>query len=189
MLDLRSSTTYLLLGLLALGSWWAAEILTPEEEAPPKLTPGKVDYYSENVRRTVLGDTGQPKELLLADRMVHFENDDRTELARPVMTLYGEQGPPWVIRADSAVLPGGSDDVLLYGEVVITRSADKKGKTIRIETSNARVQPDRKFAETDEHVLMLSPPDVMTGTGARVWFGENLKFTVLEDVRRKHEVE
>lgn len=189
MLDLKSFTTYLLLGLLALGTWWVAEILVPKEEAPPKLAPGKVDYYSENIRRTVLDETGNPKELLLADRMVHFENDNRTELSRPVMTLYGKQGPPWVIRADSAVLPGGSDDVLLYGDVVIVRGADKKGKTVRIETTNARVQPERQYAETDEFIRVLSPPDIMTGTGAQVWFGENLKFTVLENVRRKHEVE
>lgn len=187
---LKTFTTYLLLGLLALGSWWAAEILVPREEAPPKLTRGRVDYYSKNVRRTVLDETGQPKELLLADGMVHYENDNHTSLSRPVMTLYGKDGaPPWVIRADSAILPGDSDNILLYGDVLILRDADKSGRTVRIETSNARVQPDRQYAETDEFTRVLSPPDIMTGTGAQLWFGDNLKFKVLANVRRKHDVE
>lgn len=180
---------YLLLGLLALGSWWVAEILGPQEEPLPKLTRGRVDYYSTDIRRTVLDETGRPKELLLADRMVHYENDKHTELTRPIMTLYGKQGPPWVIHADSAILPGDSDNVLLYGAVLILREADENGRTVRIETSNARVQPERNYAETDDFIRLLSPPDTMTGTGAQVWFGDNLKFTVLANVRRKHEVE
>jgi lipopolysaccharide export system protein LptC len=187
---LKSLLTYLVLGLLVVGSWWAAERLMPKEESPAKSTPGKVDYYSKNIRRTVMDETGQPKELLLAETLTHYENDNHTELSRPVMTLYAKDGsPPWVIHADSALLPGQGDQIFLQGNVLVLRDADKNGRTIRIETTNARVQPDKNYAETDEFVRVLSPPDTLTGTGAQVWFGDDLKFTILSNVRRKHEVQ
>jgi lipopolysaccharide export system protein LptC len=185
---LKSFSSYLVLGLLALGSWWAAELLMPKDEASTKPSAGKIDYYSKGLRRTVMDENGQPKELLLADQLVHYENDNHSELARPVMTLFSKQGPPWVIHAESALVPGEGDEIYLQGAVLIVRDADEKGRTIRIETHNARVQPDKQYAETDEFVRVLSPPDTLTGTGARVHFGDDLNFTVLSNVRRKHEV-
>jgi lipopolysaccharide export system protein LptC len=188
-LTLKGFLTYFLLGLLALGSWWATKYFISAEGLSPKSFRGKVDYFSKDLRRTVMDETGTPKELLLADSLVHYENDNHTELSHPVMTLYSEKGPPWVIRADSAVLPGDGDNVYLYGEVLILRDADESGRTVRIETSNARVQPDRHYAETDEFVRVLSPPDTIAGTGAQVHFGDNLNFTILSNVRRKHEIQ
>lgn len=189
MLNPRSLASYLLLGVAALGTWWAAELLMPKEEGPGKQAPGKIDYYSKNLRRTVMDEAGKPKELLLAESLVHYENDNHTELTRPIMTLYSKDGPPWVIHADSAVLPGQGDDVFLYGNVLVLRDADKNGRTMRIETPSARVQPKNNYAETDEFIRVLSPPDTMTGTGARINFGDDLSYTVLSNVRRKHEVQ
>lgn len=186
----KNLVTYAVLGVAALGTWWVAELLMPREEAPGKLAPGKVDYYSKNLRRTVMDEAGKPKELLVAEALVHYENDNHTELTRPVMTLYSkDEGLPWVIQADSAVLPGQGDEVFLYGNVLVLRDADKDGRTIRIETTNARVQPNNHYAETDEFIRVLSPPDSMTGVGAKVHFGDDLSYTVLANVRRKHEVQ
>lgn len=181
---LKSLATYLVLGLLALGSWWGVELLMPKEESPPKPTRGKVDYYSKDIRRAVMDETGRPKELLLAETLTHYENDNHTELSRPVMTLYSKQGPPWIIHADSAMLPGEGETIYLQGEVLVEREADKNGKTMRIETSEARVQPDNKYAETDEYIRVLSEGDTLTGVGGKVWFGDNLKFTILSQARR-----
>lgn len=186
--NLKSLSSYLVLGLLALGTWWAAEFLAPKEGSTPKPTPGRVDYYSKQIRRTVMDATGRPKELLVADTLTHYENDNHTDLDRPVLTLYTQEGPPWVIHADTALLPGQGDEIFLNGAVLVLRDADATGRTIRIETRNARVRPNQNYAETDEFVRVLSPPDTLTGTGAQVWFGDDLKFNILSHVRRKHEV-
>jgi lipopolysaccharide export system protein LptC len=184
---LKTLATNLVLVLLALGSWWAAEWLAPKEETPEQPPPGKIDYYSKQIRRTVMDEAGRPKELLLADTLIHYENDNHTELTRPVMTLYSKNakpGPPWVIHADSALLPGEGETIYLQGEVLVERGADKRGKTVRIETSDARAQPDHDYAETDEHVRVLSEGDTMTGDGGQVWFGDYLRFKMLSNARR-----
>lgn len=178
-----------LLIAMVLISWWGVARYGPPNEGPVKLTPGKVDYYARGFQRKVMNDTGTLKELLIADEMVHYEEDDRAELSNPVMNLFQTQGPPWIIRSETATIPRGNDDIFLHGPVLVTRDANEQGRTMRIETTNARVQPKKDYAETDEDIKVLSPPDTMTGTGARITFGNNLHYQILSNVRRLHEIE
>jgi lipopolysaccharide export system protein LptC len=135
-----------------------------------------------------MDENGKPKQLLFTVNLTHYVDGDRSELTEPVLTLYGEDGPPWVIHSDRAVMPGDRDTIFLNGNVLILRERDENGRTLKIVTQNARVQPDNNYAETDEFVQVLSPPDELTGKGARVHFGDDLKVTILSDVRRKHEI-
>jgi lipopolysaccharide export system protein LptC len=187
--QLQGVKRFLLLGGLALASWWAAEHFGPPVEKGNKLQPGKVDYYSKELRRTVMDETGKAKEMLVADELVHYENDNRSELTNPVMTLFQKEGPPWVIHAESATLPGDGKQIFLNGDVLVLRDANRDGRTMRIETSNARVRPDDNYAETDEDIRVISPPDYMKGTGATMKFGDGIQYSVLANVRRKHEVQ
>ena len=186
---LTSITRYLLLGLLTLVSWLAAERFGPKMEPGQKLEPGKVDYYSKGLKRTVLDESGKPKEMLYAEELVHYDGENRTELTNPVFTLYTKEGPPWIIHSETATLPGESDEILLHGEVLVERDENKNGRTMRIETTNARVQPKNNYAETDEDIRVISPPDYMSGTGAKLKFGDGIQYSVLANVRRKHEVQ
>lgn len=185
---LRSLVTYLSLGTLALFTWWLAGIFMPDEEPAAPQTRGTIDYYSKNLSRTQMDENGKPKQLLFAVNLTHYVDQDRTELARPVLTLYGEDGPPWVIHSDTAIMPGDGDTIFLNGNVLILREQDDNGRTLKIVTQSARVQPDNNYAETDEFIQVLSPPDELTGKGAQVHFGDDLKVTILSDVRRKHEI-
>ncbi|HYE37903.1 LPS export ABC transporter periplasmic protein LptC [Methylocaldum sp.] len=187
-LALRSLVTYLTLATLALLTWWLAGIFTPDEESQGPGTHGKIDYYSKNISRTLMDENGKPKQLLFAVNLTHYVDEDRTELAQPVLTLYGTDGPPWVIHSDTAVMPAEGDTLFLNGNVLILRERDANNRTLKIVTQNARVQPDSNYAETSESIQVLSPPDELTGKGAQVHFGDDLKVTILSDVRRKHEI-
>jgi lipopolysaccharide export system protein LptC len=180
---------YALMSLLALVTWWLAERYGPVAEKGLKLEPGKVDYYAKDFRRTVIDDAGKPKELLQAAEMTHYEGENRTELNKAIMTLFVEDGPPWVIHADTATLPGEGDVIYLNGNVLVLRDANRDGRTMRIETSNVRARPDYNYAETDEDIRVISPPDFMSGTGAKLKFGDGIHYSVLANVRRKHEVQ
>lgn len=187
MFNLRSLATRMLLVLLALASWWLAERLTPKDESAPKSADNsQVDYYSKNIRRTVLTPEGVPKEILLAEVMTHYKDDNRTEMENPVMVLYKKDGEPWVIRSERSTSLAEGQAVLLRGKVLITRK-DSKGDELKIVTSNVKYTPDKDYAETQEHLLMLSKDDTTSATGAEVTFEPVLKVNLLADVRRKHE--
>lgn len=177
----------LALMLLAGGSWWLAQTLTPKEVIEPKVDPSQVDYYSKDITRTVLNAEGKPKERLFTPLLTHYKDDDRTELDQPTQTLFKTDGQPWVIHSESGTLVSGGKEVLLHGDVLITRNNDK-GEELRIMTSNVKYIPDRNYAETDEHVLMLGPNDASSGTGGQVYFEPVLQINLLAEVRRKHEI-
>lgn len=148
-----------------------------------------MDYYTKGLRRTVMGVDGNPKEYLVSQEMVHYEEEDTAELSRPIITLFVKDGPPWVINSETAKIPGNSEFIFLNGDVLVERDANKDGRTMRIETTNVRTIPDKDYAETDEYIRVISPPDFMTGTGATINFGDNLTYRILHDVRRRHDVE
>lgn len=183
----KSLAAYLILAVLAAVSWWVAESLFPDEPRVLHETAGAVDYYSKGVKRIAYDPSGKAKNLLVAPAMVHFKADGRTELERPVMTLFQEDGrPPWFIESESGVLQSGGDLLLLNGAVVITKNNDK-GEQLKITTRNVRYQPPKDYAETAEAVRMETPSDLLTGVGMEAQFKPNLIIKVLSEVRRKHE--
>ncbi len=177
---------YLFLTVLALASWWLAELITPQQEAVPIPTGSNIDYYSNNVVRVVMNPDGTPKQRLIAETMTHYLEEDRTELTRPVLTLYSKTTPPWVIRADTGTISSGGETLFLGGNVLITRAGAEDTRPVEAITKNLKVEPDKQYAETAEHVDVLSPPDHVTGTGMQAHFGDNLNITLLADVRGKH---
>ncbi len=187
MLDPKTIANKLIWVVLAGGAWWVAENITPKDIIEPQANQDQVDYYSKNITRTVLNEEGIPKEKLFAPLMTHYKNDDRTELDKPIETLYKKQGEPWIIHASSGTLLSKGETVLLHGDVLITRKNDK-GEEMRIITTNVKYIPNQDYAETADHVLMLGPNDASSGNGAQVNFEPALKINLLSDVRRKHEV-
>ncbi len=184
--NLRTLATRLILILLAGGSWWLAEILAPKDEAVSKVDNSQIDYYSKNIHRTELTPEGAIKQVLFAERMIHYKDDNRTEMDKPVMTLYKKGGEPWIIHSERGTSQAAGKPVLLHGKVLITRK-DSKGEELKIFTSNVKYTPDQDYAETAEHVLMLGKDDATSGNGAQVYFEPVLKIKLLADVRRKHE--
>jgi lipopolysaccharide export system protein LptC len=187
MLSRRSIAAYCMLSAVAAGTWWLAETLTPKETAGPRPSRGPVDYYSTNVSRTVMSPEGIAKELLFAETMTHYKNDDRTEMDKPVMTLFKEGRPPWVINSETATTLSGGAEVVMNGDVLILRET-KDGGTLEIVTRNVKYIPDRHYAETAEDVIIRAPREETHGTGMQVYFEPDLKFNLLADVRRKHEM-
>jgi len=186
MLNPRTVANNLFLLLLAGGSWWLADNLTPKDDTEAKVDPSQVDYYSKNIHRTVLTPEGVPKEVLFAELMTHYKNDNRTDMDKPVMTLYKKGGEPWIIHSEKGTSQAGGKTVLLHGKVLITRKNDK-GEEMKIHTSNVKYTPDTEYAETAERVLMETKDDTTSGTGAEVYFEPVLTIKLLADVRRKHE--
>ncbi len=182
---LRWSVTLVTLAVL---SGWLASLLTPRQNQPDTArSAGRIDYYSRDVTRTVLDESGNPRQTLKASMLHHYPEDDHTELMEPALTLYQAHQTPWVIQAETAVLPAGGEIIYLNGAVHISRAADAEGRKLEILTRNVRLKPDQDYAETSEYIELSSPPDRLSGKGAEVHFGDDVKIRLLSEVRRKHD--
>ena len=187
MLSRQSVITHATLLAIAGATWWLAESLSIDEEGLKSAERGPVDYYSEHVRRIEYGQDGKPATVLVAAKMVHYKQDDRTEMDKPVMTLNRSDGSaPWIIDSDRAVTLSGSDVVFLQGDVLISKEL-KSEKPLKIITRNVKYSPPRNYAETSEDVLLYTDNDELSGTGMQAQLEPNLVLKVLSNVRRKHE--
>ncbi|MES9965354.1 MAG: LPS export ABC transporter periplasmic protein LptC [Candidatus Sedimenticola sp. 20ELBAFRAG] len=167
-------------------SWWIAERSGFQEPTAEtvKHTP---DYFLEGMTTIQMDLDGTPDQELWAERMVHYPDDDSTELTTPRLKLYDKEKPPWRLQAESGWVSGDGDLVLLHGKVKIDRSAAPDVKPIHIVTRDLRVQQEQNYAETDAKITIRTDTDRMEGTGMQAWFNEPVRLKLLANVRGRYE--
>lgn len=176
----------LLLALLG-GSQWLATTAS-NDSAPIEPETHDADYFVENFTNTNMDVTGRPFRRLRASKMLHFPDDDSTQLTNPYLTLYQDNVPLWKIQSERGWVSGDGELLLLKGRVVIDRTRTDKLRPLHIITRNLRLQPEQNYAETDEPVTITSEGSQLKSIGAQAWFSEPVKFKFLSNVRGQYAV-
>lgn len=174
--------------LLILGSGWVIRKMEKSIEYQPAAEHSP-DYYLNHFTAVTMGDNGKPDKRLSADKMVHFPDDDTTELSKPKMTIYDENRPPWEVRSETGWVSGDKELVLLQGKVKIERPAAPGIRPLQIITSDLRVQPKNNYAETDADAHAKSRDDWVESTGMQIWFAQPIRVKLLAKVRGRYEIE
>ena len=177
----------LLLIVLAAASWALATWLQQRELAPKP--PGHApDYELDDLELTTMGPDGAPRRRLAARRMVHYPDDDSTELTEPHLTVFDSRRPPWEVRSARGWVSRDGELVLLEGEVHIDRAAAEGVRAVQILTHDLRVQPKASYAETDQPVDARSGTDRVQAVGMQLWFDGPMRLKLLSKVRGRYEV-
>ena len=173
--------------LLAAGSTLLLQMTGKEESEKVKVahTP---DYYVEDFSVTNMDLDGKLEQTLSAERMLHYPDDDSTELTRPHLVIYEEGAPPWKIKSETGWISGDGQLMLLNGEVKIDRAAAPGIRPVHIKTRDLRVRPKENYAETDEKVRVRSLGDVQTSVGMQAWLNEPIRLKFLSKVRGHYEI-
>jgi lipopolysaccharide export system protein LptC len=104
-----------------------------------------------------LGDSGS------AVRMVHYGDDDSTEITAPDITL--QRQPALHITAQKAWMSKDGKEVRMEGGVRAVRSADAGAAEAVVTTDVMYVYPDDDLARSDTPVTMTQGKSVVTGSG------------------------
>lgn len=173
--------------LLALGSNWM--ISSTSTETPDTVSEEhKMDYYVGNFTTTLMGQDGKPFRRLRAVRMVHYPDDDTTELTEPYITLFEETIPMWKIQSDTGWLSGDGDLLLLQGNVIIDRPKTATQNPVHMVTSNLRIQPNQNYAETEEEITIDNSGNRIKSKGMQAWLTKPLRIKFSANVRGRYEV-
>lgn len=122
---------------------------------------------------TLMGPEGQPRYRLTGTHMVHYPDNDALKIAAPHIVFYRQANPRWDVVAERALTTSTGEEVYLLGEVVIRRfGADPKTTAMKILTQDVRVEPEAKFAETDQPVTLLNRFGETHAVGARAYLQE-----------------
>ena len=152
------------------------------EEQHPSLRRHDPDYRVANFTTTTYGRDGAAEAMLSAAQMVHFPDDDTTELTAPRIVHAKQPGARFTVSADRGVLSRGGDEVFLYDNVVLVREADARRPLARMTTSFLHILQERALVRTDREVLIVEDRRSLSGRGME-YRGDTSEFTLHNDVR------
>lgn len=149
--------------LLAAGALALAFHLAPWRSAlplgplPPPLA-GEPDLYMQDATITQLQSDGSIRYRLRAREIRHFEDGRGTQLAAPDLDLRNGPNPPWQLRSRRGELrrdAGESEqEVVHLREDVVLRQTAPEGEGTKIRTQVLDIYPQRRYAETDQDVII-----------------------------------
>jgi len=183
---LRSRILALILAAVAAFAWWKRPVVEPDDRQSAEPQQRQPDYTVDRFTATVMDDTGVPERRLTAWELRHYPDDDSTELEQPLLTLFKDAAPPWLVRSNTGWISADGAEVLMRGKVYIDRERSPTIRPVHLSTRELLVRPDEEYAETDRPIIATSQSDWLTSAnGGRIWFGESLRIELAGSVRAK----
>ncbi|WP_395056341.1 LPS export ABC transporter periplasmic protein LptC [Polaromonas sp.] len=124
----------LLMGLLALGTYWLVrntpEALPPEGQ---KAISSEPDYYMRKFGIKTFDDAGQLKSDVTGTEVRHYPDTDTLEIDKALIRSYSLEGRLTTSTGDRALTNGDGSEVQLIGNARVVRDAavDANGKEIQ----------------------------------------------------------
>ena len=162
------------------------ERMVREEETQPTKRRHDPDYVITNFTSTTFDRDGKPLSVLSAARMVHFPDDDSTELNAPRVVQTKPQEPRMLLSADRGAVSANGEEVFLYDNVVLVREADQDRPEARLTTTFLHILRERSLVRTDREVTIVEDTRSLTGRGME-YNSESRVFTLMADVRGRFE--
>ncbi len=139
------------------------------------------DAIIDNFTVTRLDERGVAQYTLTANRMVHFADDDSTELAAPQVVKRGE-GPVVTITAERGTVTRDGEEAFFQGNVLVVRAATTEREELRVHTDYLHVLAEKNIARTDRAVTITEGRSVLSGVGME--FDENARrFALFSQVK------
>jgi len=154
----------LLMLALALLTFWL-ERTVRVDETHPSLRRHDPDYIVHNFQIVGYGTTGIAESTFSARKMVHYPDDDSTDLDAPrvLKTKAGEA--PMTLTADRGALNQDGEDIFLYDNVLLVRAAIPAQPEMRMQTSFLHMVRNRSLILTDRDVALREEGRYLTGRG------------------------
>jgi lipopolysaccharide export system protein LptC len=155
-----------------------------EEDSHPSMRRHDPDYLITNFSATTYGKSGAPESTLFAAKMIHYPDDDSTELIAPRMVQTKKADERLTVSAERGALSRDGEEIFLYDNVRLVREAAGEQPEARLTTSFLHVVQDRNLALTDREVLIEEDNRSLAGRGMEYNF-ESGQLLLREEVRGK----
>ena len=136
-----------------------------EDDSPPALRRHDPDYLVTNFTTTTYNRDGAAETVMSAAQMVHYPDDDTTELHEPRVLQSKPNEPRYSVRAERGQLSRDGDEVFLYGGVLLVREASEHGPEARMTTEFLHILRDRSLVRTDKEVKIVEGSRSLEGRG------------------------
>jgi lipopolysaccharide export system protein LptC len=154
----------LLMLTLALLSFWL-ERLVREEPQPPAKRRHDPDYMVEGFNLVEYNRAGMPVSNLSAAKMLHFPDDDSTDLVAPRAVQTKPAEPRLSLSADRGTLSQDGNEMFLYDNVLMLRAGTASLPGSELRTNFLHVVSQRSLVRSDREVQITEPGRSLSARG------------------------
>ena len=134
----RLALVAVLVALAAL-AWWLPNALTPRDNLFGSESRHDPDYTIDNFIATEMNAQGQRKHELRAAKLEHYADDDSADLTQPYLVQFPPDAAPVHTRADRGRVSPDGKEILMQGNVRVTRGASGTDPAGEVQTREMRV--------------------------------------------------
>ena len=159
---------FILILVLLLGTWW---LLRGTRVTRVDIQPAPAhnsDYYISGFTTLALDQDGQRRYRLSARRLVHYIDDDSTELTLPEYSKFNGQKSSLHVNAETGRGTQDNSLIKLQGNVLITSKDQFNNTRLVTETDQLTLYPNRDYAETGSPVTIKNAESITKGVGMTV---------------------
>ena len=154
-----------LLALLAGLSFWLQRAVTPVEIVRDGKLRHAPDAMAENFLVRQFDEKGRVKYRLTAPYMMHFPDDDSSELKSPTLIHYRPNAPQLTLTGKNAKVTSKGQTVFLWDDVKAVRAATPARPELVARMPDLTVQPDDGTAFTQSRVEITEDKSWVKGVG------------------------
>ncbi|AOJ70026.1 MULTISPECIES: LPS export ABC transporter periplasmic protein LptC [Burkholderia] len=152
---LTSMIPLVAMAALAGGTYWLLQAtLPPPGEAVVRPKSHTPDYFADNFSVTELDQTGSTQYRLAAAGLVHYEDDETSDLTQPALRAFQPGKPTVTATAKRGVVNGDVSIVDLYDEARIVRAAGAGDPPMQADSEHFRVLVNDDVIETEKPVKL-----------------------------------
>lgn len=187
---MRLSTTRLfpLLLMLALAAltFWLERTVREEEGVHPSLRRHDPDYIVDKLTHTRFNAQGAVESTLVALKMLHYPDDDSTDLVAPYLVQTKPNEPRVTLTADRGAVSQDGEEVFLYDNVLLVREAGPERPETRMRTSFMHLARGGSVIRSDREVVVTEEDRVLSGRGME-YYNDSAQLFLHERVRGRFE--
>lgn len=142
-----------LLAALAALTYWLDNSMQESAQPRDKRPAHEPDYTVEKLIATRMDIDGRIRDTLQTAKMVHYPDDDSTELTTPRFVSFA-RGMPLSVTAKQARISSNGSDLYFLGDVRATRAAQSGKSALVLTTEYLHLLPDDNIARTNRPVTI-----------------------------------
>ncbi|AOK30629.1 LPS export ABC transporter periplasmic protein LptC [Burkholderia singularis] len=140
---------------LAGGTYWLLQATLPPPGEEIKHSKSHTpDYFANNFSVTELDQTGSTQYRLTAEGLVHYEDDETSDLTLPALRAFQPGKPTVTATAKRGVVNGDVSIVDLYDNAQIVRAAGPNDPPMQADSEHFRVLVNDDVIETEKPVKL-----------------------------------
>ncbi len=161
----RLTTLISLLAMAALagGTYWLLQATRPPAsegvERPKTHSP---DYFAENFSVSELDQSGTTQYRLTATKMIHYEDDENSDLTHPAIRAFQPGKPIVTATGERGTVNSDASIVDLYDHARILRAPGDGDPEMQADSSHFRVLVNDDVIETEKPVKLRRGQSVTT---------------------------